>query len=70
MTRKMIAGIYEDLVIRVGPKGHHEALQELCTRPIDFTERSMMGYVYVSPAGTRNTPQLQKWITRGLRLAG
>lgn len=64
---KMFAGILKsDLVVRVGPARHGEALKEPHTRPMNFTGRTMTGYVYVSPAGTKNAAQLQKWLARGL----
>jgi len=63
---KMFAGILKnELVVRVGPEANDQALNELHTRPMDFTGRPMKGYIYVSPDGTKTTAQLRKWLTRG-----
>lgn len=67
LNGKMFAGILKKgLVVRVGPKDHDAALEDAHTRPMDFTGRPMRGYVYVSPAGTKDAARLQKWIARGL----
>ena len=61
----MSAGILKDnLVVRVGPDGNDEALKKPHTSPMDFTERSMKGYIYVSPEGVKTAVQLRKWLTR------
>ena len=63
----MFAGIQEsDLVVRVVPDANDEALKKPHTRSMDFTGRPMMGYIYVSPDGTKRAAQLRTWLTRGL----
>ncbi|MHC4955588.1 MAG: TfoX/Sxy family protein [Planctomycetota bacterium] len=63
----MCAGIVkEDLMVRVGPDAHTEALEQPHARPMDFTGKPMKGYVYVSPEGFRSAPKLQAWLERGL----
>ena len=60
---KMCIGIVkEDLMARVGPEKHEEALTQEGARPMDFTKRPMQGYVFVSGEGWDNEDQLEKWI--------
>ncbi len=67
---KMFAGILKkDLVVRVGPDGHADALKQPHTRPMDFTGKPMKGYIYVNPAGSARRAQLRKWLVRGLAFA-
>jgi TfoX/Sxy family transcriptional regulator of competence genes len=62
----MFCGItQEDLMVRVGPDLHEQALAEPHVRPMDFTGRPMKGYVYVDPEGYRSNRQLEKWVRRG-----
>lgn len=63
---KMFCGIATgDLMVRVGPEKHEEALARPHVRPMDFTGRPMKGYVFVAPAGYRTDAQLARWIRRG-----
>ena len=64
----MCCGIVgEDLVVRVGPHQHEQALAEPHVRAMDFTGRPMKGFIYVGPAGYRSKVSLRNWIRRGLR---
>ena len=56
-----------DLVVRVGPDQHEQALAEPHMRAMDFTGRPMKGFIYVGPAGYRSKVSLRDWIRRGLR---
>ena len=48
----MFIGIVKnDLMVRVGPDRHEEALAKAHVRPMDFAGRPMRGYVYVAPRG-------------------
>ena len=63
---KMFCGIVkDDLMVRVGPEKHEEALALHHARPMDFTGRPMKGYVFVAPAGCRTDATLGRWIQRG-----
>ena len=63
---KMFCGIVkDDLMVRVGPEKHDNALALPHARPMDFTGRPMKGYVFVAPAGCRTGATLGKWIQRG-----
>jgi hypothetical protein len=64
----MCCGIIgEDLVVRVGPNQHEQALAEPHVHAMDFTGRPMKGFIYVGPAGYRSKANLRNWIKRGLR---
>ncbi len=64
----MCCGIVgEDLVVRVGPEEHEQALSQSHVRPMNFTGRPMKGFVYVDSGGYRTKISLKTWIKRGLR---
>ena len=48
-----------DLVARVGPQAHAEAVIRPHARAMDFTGRAMKGMVYVGAAGTRADADLE-----------
>jgi TfoX/Sxy family transcriptional regulator of competence genes len=58
-----------DLMVRVGPERHEEALKQRHARPMDFTGRPMVGYVFVSPAGFYEDADLERWVRMGLTFA-
>ncbi len=63
---KMFCGIVkDDLMVRVGPERYDAALAEAHVRPMDFTGRPMVGYVYVGPRGCRTDKAVAKWVARG-----
>ncbi len=63
---KMFCGILKDeLMVRVGPERHREALAEAHVRPMDFTGRPMNGYVFVGRAGCRTEEAVRRWADRG-----
>jgi TfoX/Sxy family transcriptional regulator of competence genes len=67
---KMFVGIVKDeLMVRVGPAGHEEALKDPQARTMDFTGRPMAGYVFVSPEGTSEEAALGRWIGLGRAFA-
>jgi TfoX/Sxy family transcriptional regulator of competence genes len=60
---KMFCGVSGDeLMVRVGPERHPEALGRKHVRPMDFTGRPMTGYVFVEPAGCRTEKAVQPWV--------
>jgi TfoX/Sxy family transcriptional regulator of competence genes len=71
----MVAGrmacgvVHDDLMVRVGPDGHDDALTEPGTRPMDFTGRPMRGMVYVAPAAVATDDDLRRWVDRAVRVA-
>jgi TfoX/Sxy family transcriptional regulator of competence genes len=60
---KMFVGVVkDDLMARVGPDRNDAALREAHVRPMDFTGKPMLGYVYVSPDGWRDEASIAKWV--------
>ena len=67
---KMACGILgEELMARVGPDGYEAALRRKHAREMDFTGRTMRGFVYVSAAGVRRTRDLSGWVGQGVAYA-
>ncbi|NTV15691.1 MAG: TfoX/Sxy family protein [Desulfobulbaceae bacterium] len=67
----MTCGILkDDLIVRVGPAAHAEALRQPETRPFDLTGRSMSGWVMVGPAGCEGDEDLSSWVEKGAGFAG
>jgi len=63
----MCCGIVgNDFVVRTGPNQYEAALSHPHVRPMDFTGRTMRGFVYVNPPGYRSTRDLKTWVQRGL----
>lgn len=67
----MTVGIIGDeLMVRVGPDGHEDALALPHARPMDFTGRPMTGFVYVAPEGFAGATAMSGWVQRGLAFTG
>ncbi len=63
----MCCGIVNDvLMARVGPEAYPDALTRPCAREMDFTGRSMKGFVYVDPDGFAEDDQLREWVSLSL----
>jgi TfoX/Sxy family transcriptional regulator of competence genes len=63
----MACGILKDeLMVRVGPEAHDEALTKPHVRKLDFTKRPMRGFVIVARDGISSPRSLGAWIRRGL----
>lgn len=61
----MTVGIVgEQLMARVGPDAWDDALAQPHAREMDFTGKSMRGFVYVDAAGVAEDEDLQAWIDR------
>lgn len=59
----MCCGIVDDvLMARVGPDAYQEAVGRPHAREMDFTGRSMKGFVFVDPQGIAEDEQLREWI--------
>jgi TfoX/Sxy family transcriptional regulator of competence genes len=66
----MCVGIVDrDLMVRVGPDGWEDALDEPHVRPMDFTGRPLKSYVYVAPEGLESDGALLDWVRRGAEFA-
>jgi TfoX/Sxy family transcriptional regulator of competence genes len=66
LNGKMLCGVIDsDLMVRVGPARHDEALARPHAREMDFTGRPLTGYVYVAPRGTATAASLRNWVLDG-----
>lgn len=61
--------INDDLVVRVGPERYKDALAMPHARPMDFTGRSIKGFVYVDSKGWSKDTALKKWLDMGIDYA-
>jgi len=60
---KMCVGVVNDnLMARIDPEIYEEALAKTGCREMNFTGRSMKGYVFVEPAGVDLDDELDYWI--------
>ena len=67
---KMTVGIIkEELVVRVVEEKMEDVLKMNEVRPMDFTNKPMKEFVYVSHKAIRTEQQLQAWIELGLEHA-
>jgi TfoX/Sxy family transcriptional regulator of competence genes len=60
----------DDLMVRVGPDAWPDALARPHAREMDFTGRSMKGYVFVGAEGTAEDDDLAAWVERALSFVG
>jgi TfoX/Sxy family transcriptional regulator of competence genes len=67
----MFVGIAKnELMVRVGPDAWEDALAQPHAREMDFTGRSMKGYVFVDPEGIAEDDELKAWVDRALDFVG
>ena len=64
-----IGVIGDELMVRVGKENHAAALAEPHAREMDFTGKSLGGYVYVAAEGIAEDEELQRWCDRALSFA-
>lgn len=64
----MSCGVVKDeLMVRVGPELYDEAINRPHARKMDFTGRSLKGFVYVGTEGFENDEDLRGWVELSLR---
>lgn len=56
----------DDLMARIDPERHDDALRRKGCRKMDFTGRPMKGFVFVGPEGTGSKRNLESWIALAL----
>lgn len=61
--------VKEELMVRVGPAAHDDALTRPHARTMDFTGKPMRGYVFVKPAGFAADRDLERWVREGAQFA-
>lgn len=52
------------LMVRIDPDDADELLAQPHVRPMDFTGRTMRGFLFVDPAGISTAPALRKWLVQ------
>ena len=63
VSSHMCCGIVGDtLMVRVGPDAYEKCLQKEHAREMDFTGKSMKGFVYVAPEGVESDKDLAHWV--------
>jgi hypothetical protein len=66
LNGNMCAGVVRgDLMVRVGPDAHDDALAQPGARPMDFTGRPMRGCVVVDRAGIESDADFAGWVDAG-----
>lgn len=66
----MACGVNRDnLIVRVGPEKHQEAMSQPHVQPFDLTGKSMSGWVIVNPEGLASEAELDHWIIQGVDYA-
>src|SRR3989337_193558 len=64
---KMCVGVHdEELMVRLDPDVHENALKRDGCRAMDFTGKPMKGFVFVGPKGMSNKEDLDYWISLAL----
>jgi len=67
MNDKMLCGIVnEQLMARIGPDGFEDALKQEGVSIMNFTGRSMKGYVFIDMEAIDTDAQLEYWINKCL----
>lgn len=67
IQNKMCVGIVkEELMARIGKDNYEKALQNPGCREMDFTGKSMKGYVFVEPGAIDMESELVYWIELSL----
>ncbi len=70
VSNNMAAGILgEELMVRVGAEAWAEALREPGVHEMDFSGRSMKGFVVVSAELLEDDEGLEAWVERGVCFA-
>jgi TfoX/Sxy family transcriptional regulator of competence genes len=66
----MAVGVHgNDLIVRVGPENHAEAMKRSFTKDFDMTGRPMSGWLVVEAAGLTDPQVLAEWISQGVAYA-
>jgi TfoX/Sxy family transcriptional regulator of competence genes len=64
---KMCVGIIkDDLMCRIDPEIHNEAVERTGCRTMDFTKKPMKGYIFIDDSGMRTQQELDNWIKLAL----
>ncbi len=67
VNEKMCLGVVkENLMARIDPEIYETVLQREGCKPMDFTGRTMKGFVFVEPVGMDMEDDLEYWIRLAL----
>lgn len=67
VNEKMCVGVLKDeLMCRINPEFHEEAIKRKGCRTMDFTKKPMKGFVFVNPEGTKTKKDFDYWIKLSL----
>lgn len=58
-----------NMIVRVGPEHHQQALALPHTRVFDMTGRPMSGWIVVEPGGLVEDAALHQWVLQGVAFA-
>jgi len=61
--------IGKEMMVRVGPAGHAQALATPHARPFDMTGRPAKGWIMVGPGGLQSEGDVRSWVERGVSFA-
>lgn len=65
LSGNMCCGVVgEELMARVGPDQYESALKQPYARKMDFTGKSLKGFVYVGHEGIASDKNLKTWVGR------
>ncbi|MBK8874293.1 MAG: TfoX/Sxy family protein [Bacteroidetes bacterium] len=60
---KMCVGVYKDqLMCRIDPAQHEQAITRLGCKTMDFTTRPMIGFVLIDESGMKSPKDFDYWI--------
>ena len=59
----------KELLVRVGPANHEEALRNKSAKPFAISGRPSKGWVLVTTSGTKADADLEKWVEVGVKFA-
>jgi TfoX/Sxy family transcriptional regulator of competence genes len=64
---KMCVGIVKDeLMCRIDPLKHDEAIEQVGCRTMDFTKKPMKGFVFIDETGMKSKKDFDYWINLSL----
>ncbi|MCX6230633.1 MAG: TfoX/Sxy family protein [Bacteroidetes bacterium] len=64
---KMCIGIIKDeLMCRIDPELHNEAIEKTGCRTMDFTKKPMKGYIFIDDSGMRSQQEMDYWLNLAL----
>lgn len=67
VNEKMCVGVVkEELLVLINPEIFNEVIEKDGCRPMDFTGKSMKGFVFVNETGLDNKNKLEFWVQLAL----